>query len=162
VSDTFSGTKTTDPLALDAVLQDAHSVRITPGGCLVYAVDPDADVLDPATEKHVVLMHDEELAHVQGAGEMAALRRLLAVAALTDYVCMCPGDLALEFLDGDGQRLTVLRIDSPATLDWPLWRGKAEVRDQSGLRDWLRLHGADGPLISVEAHRAKWASKQEE
>jgi hypothetical protein len=162
VSQTFSGNETADPFALDVVLRDAQSVRITPGGCLVYAVDPDADVLDPRTEKHVVLMHDEQLAHVQGAEEMATLRRLLEVSEFDNFICMCPGDLALEFLDGDGQRLTVLRIDSPGTLDWPLWLGKAEVRDQNGLREWLRLHEADGPLISVEAHRAKWASEQEE
>lgn len=154
--------ESSDPLALDTVLQDAHSVRITPGGCLVYAVDPDADVLDPAAEKYVELMKDEQLAYVEGAEEIATLRELLAVSDFENFVCMCPGDLALEFLDRHGKRLTVLRIDSPGTLDWPLWAGKAEVRDQPRLREWLRLHGADGPLISVEAHKAKWAAKQQE
>ena len=56
----------------------------------------------------------------------------------------------------------MLRIDSPGSLDWPLWLGKAEARNLEGLRDWLRLHGAEGPLVGVEAHKAKWASNQEE
>lgn len=96
MSQTFSGQESADPSALDAVLNEAASVRITPGGCLVYAVDPGADVLDPATEKHVVLMHDEQLAHVREAEEVTALRRLLAVRSFDNFICMCPGDLALK------------------------------------------------------------------
>jgi hypothetical protein len=156
VTGRFSGRPTTDRGALDVVLADAHSVRITPNGALVYAVDPEADVLDPDVPKTVSIMSDEVLAHVQDVSAVRKLREALAVESFENYVCMCPGQLALEFLDAHGDRLTVVRIDSPGTVDWPLWAGKALVRDQTALREWLRDHDADGPLVHLEALQAKW------
>lgn len=146
---TFSGEPTADLNALDAALAESRSVRITADGCLVHAVDPQADVLDPATEKHVVLMRDEPLAHVSGHAEMADLRRLMSVAEFSDFACMCPGDLALEFLDAQGERLAVVRFDAPGWLDWALWAGRGRVRDPRGLQEWLVAHGGDAQRVGL-------------
>jgi hypothetical protein len=154
----FSGEETRDIDSLDRLLTDAKSVRITPRGCLVYAVDPSADVLDPAVPKRFQLMSDEVLAHVDDPVAMSQLRAALAVERIGDGVCMCPGNLALDFLDAEGKRITVVRIDSPGTVDWPLWTGKADVVDLDALRGWLREHGADGPLLDREAYQANWAA----
>lgn len=149
VGRTFSGEATADPVALDLVLQDARGVRITARGCLVYAVDRDADVLDAATEKHVVLMQDEPMVHVEVVDELAELRRLLVVGEFDNFMCMCmcAGDLALEFLDSDGERVTVVRFDKPGWVDWPLWPGRARVRDVEALQGWLRARGVDTAYV---------------
>lgn len=140
---TFSGDGTADPHALTAFLKRARSVRITAGGCLVYAVDPVADVLDPATEKHVVLMQDEPLAHVSDERKLAELQQLLVVVDFDNFICMCPGDLAFEFLDSRGDQITVVRFDKPGWLDWPLWEGRGRPRNIGALQDWLRAQGID-------------------
>jgi hypothetical protein len=145
---TFSGDQRDDPRLLDATLKAATSVRITPRGCLVYAVDPDADVLDPATEKWVKLMSTDIVAHVGDPEAVAELRRLLAVEEFLDFVCMCPGDLALEFLDAKGERLTVLRFDKPGWIDWPMWQGNARLQDVDGLVRWFLAHGVDRSLVT--------------
>lgn len=146
VGRTFSGEATADTRALDLVLQDARGVRITARGCLVYAVDRDADVLDAATEKHVVLTQDEAMVHVEDADQLAELRRLL-VDEFDNFICMCPGDLALEFLDSEGERVTVVRFDKPGWVDWPLWPGRARVRDVEALQGWLRARGVDAAYV---------------
>ena len=146
----FSGETTSDPGALDDVIAESASVRITAGGGLVYSVDPTEDVLDPAVLKTVRIMNDGELARVDDAASLRSLREALRVESFEDFVCMCPGDLALEFLDEAGRRLTVVRIDSPGILDWPLWSGVATLRAPSALRTWLAAHGSEGPLTAAE------------
>ena len=137
------------------------AVRITPDGCLVFSVDPDADVLAADTAKTVRLLSDEMLADVRDRASVQRLRAALAISEIQDYVCMCPGDLALEFLDEAGRRLTVVRIDSPGTVDWPLWKGKAVTSDRHALRTWLREQGADGPLVRAEERSKRLHSDHE-
>ncbi len=105
--------------------------------------------MDPATEKHVVLMRDEPLAHVSDVAEMSDLRRLMSVAEFSDFICMCPGDLALEFFDAQGERLAVVRFDAPGWLDWPLWAGRGRVSDPRALQRWLVAHGADAQRVGL-------------
>jgi hypothetical protein len=153
----FSGEATADLGALDLVLAGARAVRVTAGGCLVYAVNRADNVLDPDVTNLVQIMHDDALAFESGTQALLDLRAALRVVSYNDFETMYPGDYALEFLDGDGKQLTVVRIDAPNLVDWPLWVGKAYLGDAKALESWLAARGADGPLIRAAEHRRRWA-----
>jgi len=153
----FSGEATADLAALDSMLAAARAVRVTDGGCLVYAVNQAENVLDPNVPKHVRIMHDEALAFETDPQALLDLRAALQVVSYNDGITMYPGDYALEFFDADGEQLTVVRIDAPNLVDWPLWVGKAYLADPAALESWLTARGADGPLIRYAEHKRRWA-----
>ena len=137
----FSGPTTSDLTALDRGLSRATAVRVYEGGCLVYAVRPDEDVLSPETEKWVSVLDDQPIARTQDAEAVAELRTALRVAQTQDWVCMCPGELALEFLDDSNRPVEVVRFDSPDAIKWNGWSGSARLTDPPALRTWLSRHG---------------------
>jgi hypothetical protein len=154
----FSGEATADLDALDIVLAGARAVRVTGGGCLVYAVNRGDNVLDPDVPKLVQIMDGDALAFETDPQALLDLRAALRVVSYNNFETMYPGDYALEFLDGDGKQLTVVRIDAPDLVDWPLWVGKAYLANAAALESWLAARGADGPLIRDAEHRRRWTA----
>lgn len=137
----FSGPMTADVGALDSSLSAATEVRITRGGYLIYAVDPDADVLAAETAKYVDILSLDVVAKADTQDEVTALRRMLRVSELTGSVCMCAGDLAFEFLDDEGTTVEVVRFDYPDSIQWRMWQGDTRLADPSSLLTWLESHG---------------------
>jgi hypothetical protein len=137
----FSGPTTGDLFALDRALVDARRARVTRGGFLVYAVDPDADVLAPDTEKFVSILGEDVIAESQDAADLAALREALLVREITGSICMCAGDLAIEFVDDRRRPVEVVRIDLPNAIEWPMWPGRVELANPERLQTWLAAHG---------------------
>ncbi|GLY19734.1 hypothetical protein LWF15_30730 [Kineosporia rhizophila] len=154
------GEPTADPLALDGVLAGARSVRVIPRGFLVYDRDPER-VPGPTGSKTVVFS-DDVLVEVHDDEAAQGLRRALAVSSLSDFACMCAGDLALEFLDAGGEHLTVVRVDHPGSIGWARWQGEARVRDPAALQGWLSSHIAPDAQPRPRSRRKKprWSVKQ--
>jgi hypothetical protein len=133
----FSGPTTGDLGALDACLSEAALVRVYRGGYLVYAVRAEDDVLAPETEKWVSILSDEPISTTSDPGEITDLRVALEVAELQNFVCMCPGDLAFEFLDEQKRPVEVVRFDYPDTIEWTSWEGKARLTNPATILAWL-------------------------
>ncbi len=151
---TFSGGPTTDPLALDAALTEARSVRVLPHGFLVYDEGP--------AGLRTLRMGDEVLAEITDVTAVQDLRRALAVSELTGFICMCSGDQTLEFLDAVGEHLTAVRIDHPATISWTRWDGDAALRRPQALQDWLTANIPPGATPKLRRHRKKprWSDQR--
>lgn len=107
---TFSGAPTRDPAALDLALAEAQSARVTRHGFLIYALDPEADVLADETEEFVSIVSDDVLTSTRGDADLDDLRGALTVAEVSDVLCMCTGDFAIEFLDRGGLPVEVVRF----------------------------------------------------
>lgn len=137
----FSGAPAVEAEALQAALATATSVQITRGGYLIHAVNRDEDVLADETEKQVDVVRREEGPTVTDPGAVAELVDALRVSELTDFLCMCTGDLAAEFFDDDRKLVGVVRIDLPEWIEWPHWEGRARLLDPERLERWLARHG---------------------
>ena len=141
---TFSGASTTDPGALQRSLGGAVRAEITRGGFLVYAVDPADDVLHDETLKYVDVVGSEVIASIDRPQHLAELRDALAVDEVTDFICMCTGDLAIEFFDSRNALIAVVRVDLPSGIEWPLWAGRANLVDPRRFGAWLARHSIVG------------------
>lgn len=71
---------------------------------------------------------------------VAELIEALSVTEVTDLVCMCSGDVAAEFFDGDRKLLAVVRLDFPNRIEWPHWPGQAYVADPDRLHRWFEAY----------------------
>lgn len=138
---TFSGPFTERLDAHTVSVADAAKVRVTRRGYLILAVDPEADVLADETPKYIKICDDEVLIASDDVQDLAELRESLAVSQITGGICMCTGDLALEFLDRNDQPIDVLRIDWPDRLSWRMWLGDAQLAQPERLRQWLSARG---------------------
>ncbi|MFI6098884.1 hypothetical protein ACIA8G_25295 [Lentzea sp. NPDC051213] len=118
---------TADLSALDAVLRNASSVRIAEiewyGDMIVALSRPD---------------------------ERDRLRAAMAVGSLPGMVCACRGQVRFEFLDAQGERLTVVVLHHGITLDWRGWEGHATLADGAALLRWLDEHGMSAPLRGAD------------
>ncbi len=148
---TFSGAPSIEPGALQDALAAATSVEITRGGYLIHAVNRDHDVLADETEKQVDVMRREDGPVVTDPAAVAELVDALRVAKLTDFLCMCTGDLAAEFFDDDGRLIGVVRIDLPDSIEWPHWEGKAKLVDPGRLERWFARHWEASPVADAPA-----------
>ncbi len=115
--------------ALDDVLRTAVRVRVTEGGTLAGEV----------RGWNVLLEADDPAA-------LRQLRQALAVERVTGGLCMCLGDLALEFFDPAGQRLALVGLHHAVTIRWSGWDSDAQLRDGDEVLQWLAERGAAGPL----------------
>jgi hypothetical protein len=136
----FSGPPSWDPSALRDALSSAQSVRLSRGGFLIFAADPDADVLEDTTEKYVSVVRQEDGPLIDDPRAVADLIDALSVTQVTAIVCMCTGDAAAEFFDGDRKLLAVVRLDFPDRIEWPHWPGQAHVADPDRLRRWFAAY----------------------
>lgn len=140
----FSGVPTWDGGALRESLERAARAHVTAGGFLVYPVDPSEDVLDNETLKFVSVVGTEVLATTSGSGDLEELVSALASHEVTDMMCMCTGDLAIEFFAANGDLVDVVRVDLPTRIEWPRWPGKASLVDPERLQGWLARHEVTG------------------
>lgn len=138
----FSGAPSLDPLALREALAGARSVRLWRGGYLVFADASDEDVLADETLKVVSLVRDAEGPRIENPQALTDLIEALAVSEVSDCLCMCTGDAAVEFFDGDRTLIAVVRIDFPDRIQWPHWEGEAQLTDPELLRQWFATHYA--------------------
>lgn len=138
----FSGAPTFDAAALPGALAGATAVQLSRGGFLIYAVDPEADVLADDTEKYVDVRREEDGPRITDPAAIAELVEALTVSEVTDFVCMCTGDLAAEFFDEEQHLVGVVRMDLPHRIEWPHWPGLATLREPRRLERWLAAHGA--------------------
>lgn len=109
----FSGASKFDLGALDRGLATAVRADVGMGGSLIFAVDPDQDVLADETLKRVSVLRRGPVVSTTGLADLAALVSSLPVDEVTDLLCMCTGDLVIEFFDSEGTLIEVVRIDLP-------------------------------------------------
>ncbi|MET8423917.1 hypothetical protein [Nocardia sp. NPDC004860] len=120
----FGGTSAGgDPVALDRVLAHAHGVR-------VREMPGDAPTL---------LEERDPIA-------VRALRDALRVADLSGFVCMCWGDVVLEFFDTDERPLTTVTLHHGYSIRWDGWPRDALLADGVRSLEWLAVRGIAVPL----------------
>ncbi|WP_157237371.1 hypothetical protein [Promicromonospora sukumoe] len=136
----FAGAPTFDLGALDRGLARAARAEVGIGGSLVFAVDPDQDVLADETPKRVAVYRRGPVVSTSGLADLAALVSSLTVDAFTDFLCMCPGDLVIEFFDAEGTLIEIVRIDLPGSIECHRWPGGAKLAEPERLAAWLRAH----------------------
>ncbi|TQL02682.1 hypothetical protein [Cellulomonas sp. SLBN-39] len=136
----FSGASTWDADELGLSLARAARADVTLGGYLIYACDPTDDVLDDHTLKYVKVLGAEVVGSTRDPADLAALMDALAARDVTDFLCMCTGDLAIEFFDATGTLTDVVRVDLPSGIEWPRWPGRASLVDAGKLHAWLQAH----------------------
>ncbi|WP_309133470.1 hypothetical protein [Cellulomonas sp.] len=141
----ISGAPTWDADELGLSLARAARADVTLGGYLIYAVDPTDDVLDDHTLKYVEVLGRERVGSTHDAADLGALTAALAASDVTDFVCMCTGDLAIEFFDATGALIDVVRVDLPSGIEWPRWPGRASLVDAGRLHAWLQRHSVPLP-----------------
>ena len=96
------------------------------------------------TLKYVDVVGTEVVGTTDGPDDLAELVGALDAHEVTDVMCMCTGDLAIEFFDAHGTLVDVVRLDLPSRIEWPRWPGKAEVVAPDKLRSWLEKHAIPG------------------
>ena len=79
-------------------------------------------------------------------GDLQHLRSALAVTAVTDWLCMCIGDAAFEFVDVNGGSLATIGLHHGTHIRWSFWDGDAQLSDGIGLLNWLADAGFTAPL----------------
>lgn len=119
--------------ALDDVLRDAVSVRIS-------EVEWYGEIV------------------VDLAEDGGRLRETMKVAELPGHVCACRGQVRFEFLDAQGERLTVVVLHHGISLWWSGWPSYGELADGVLLLRWLAEHGMPGPMLpsSERPERLAW------
>ncbi|MFJ5229252.1 hypothetical protein ACIQBJ_05050 [Kitasatospora sp. NPDC088391] len=123
----------TDPnglLALDAAVRGAVAVRLTGVGRAEASAAVTVDL--------------------RAEDELHSLRAALALSELSGSVCMCLGDVRLEFLGAAGDRLAQVALHHGRTLARSGWDGQAVLADGNALLRWLAGHGCSEPLRLAE------------
>ncbi|MCD5310489.1 hypothetical protein [Kineosporia babensis] len=95
--------------------------------------------------------------------ERSSLRTALAIEGLSDFACMCMGDVRFELMDGAGRSLGSVSLHHGTTLRYEPFETDAVLVDGPALLSWLDRHGMPGPLRYVEQHQARqqvWAEQE--
>jgi hypothetical protein len=121
--------------ALDDVLRDAASVRISE-----------------------VEWYGEIAVDLSDERDRDRLRAAMKVDSLPGHVCACRGQVRFEFLDAQGEGLTVVVLHHGVSLAWKWESGNAELTDGVVLLRWLAEHGMPGPMLppSERPERLAW------
>ncbi|MFJ9743867.1 hypothetical protein, partial [Streptomyces sp. NPDC101166] len=123
-----------DPEALDRVLAGARGVRVRemPGDAptLIEERDPVA---------------------------VRALREALRVSDLPGFVCMCWGDVVLDFFDAGERPLTSVTLHHGYSIRWPGWPQDARLADGMRSLEWLAVRGVAVPLQEFRAAERRQA-----
>ena len=150
----FSGAPTFDRGALDRGLVRAARAEVIVGGSAVLAVDPDQDVLADETLKRVAVYRRGPVVRTTGLADLAALVSSLPVNEITDLLCMCTGDLVIEFFDSEGTLIEVVRVDLPGSIECHRWPGRAKLAEPERLAAWLRAHDLPADREDLRARLA--------
>lgn len=86
-----------------------------------------------------------------------ALCEALRIADLPGLVCMCWGDVALDFLDAAGTPLTRVTLHHGYSVRWDGWREDAVLADGERSLEWLAVRGITGPLHEFRAAEQRQA-----
>ncbi|MGV9836976.1 hypothetical protein ACWDUL_22690 [Nocardia niigatensis] len=123
-----------DPSALDRVLAHADGVRVRemPGDAptLIEERDPIA---------------------------VRALRDALRVADLPGFVCMCWGDVAMDFFDAAEGPLATVTLHHGYAIRWDGWPQDALLADGIRTLEWLAVRGVSVPLREYRAAEQRQA-----
>ncbi|MFJ9369323.1 hypothetical protein ACIRRA_33555 [Nocardia sp. NPDC101769] len=123
-----------DPVALDRVLAHAHGVRVRemPGQAptLLEERDPIA---------------------------VRALRDALRIADLPGFVCMCWGDVVLDFFDTAERPLATVTLHHGYSIRWDGWPQDALLADGVRPLEWLAVRGVAAPLREYRAAEQRQA-----
>lgn len=157
----FRGAPTLDLSALDRGLARAARAEVGIGGSLIFAVDPDQDVLADETFKRVAVLRRGPGINTTGMADLSALVSALAVKEVTDLLCMCTGDLVIEFFDAEGTLIEVVRVDLPGSIECHLWPGRAKLAEPERLAAWLRAHDLPADREDLRARLAVAAMDDE-
>ncbi|MEC3916870.1 hypothetical protein [Nocardia sp. CDC160] len=131
----FGGESTGGDLdALDRVLADARGVRVRemPGDSATLLVER-----DPVAVR--------------------ALREALRIADLPGFVCMCWGDVALDFFDAAERALTTVTLHHGYSVRWNGWPQDALLADGVRSLEWLAVRGVFVPLREYRAAEQRQA-----
>jgi hypothetical protein len=134
------------PGALASAVAAARAIRVYDGG--LFNDEP---------------LKPEPLLTIEREHDVAELRALIQVRAITDGRCMCLGDSVIEFLAG-GHRMAIVSLHHATALRWSAWDGDAKLTDGRALVDWLAAHGYGAPLeraVTADARRAQAAADQD-
>ncbi|BEK98884.1 hypothetical protein [Nocardia seriolae] len=123
-----------DPGALDRVLTRARGVRVRemPG--------------DTRT-----LLEERDPVAVR------ALREALRIADLPGFVCMCWGDVALDFFGAAERPLTTVTLHHGCSIRWDGWPQDALLADGVRSLEWLAVRGVSSPLREFRAAEQRQA-----
>ncbi|MGX1806686.1 hypothetical protein ACWIGI_13310 [Nocardia sp. NPDC055321] len=126
--------------ALDRVLVNARGVRVR---------EMRGDSTPVLTERDPVAVR--------------ALCAALRIADLPGFVCMCPGDVALDFVDGRGSGLARVTLHHGYSVRWAGWSEDAVLAEGELSLEWLAVRGVSGPLREFRAaeYRAAAAERVE-
>ncbi|MTE15373.1 hypothetical protein [Nocardia aurantiaca] len=75
-----------------------------------------------------------------------ALRDALRVADLPGFVCMCWGDVVLDFFDAAERPLTTVTLHHGYSIRWDGWPQDALLADGVRSLEWLAVRGVSVPL----------------
>lgn len=108
------------------------------------------DVLCAAASVRVaeIEWYGEALVDLSREEDRDRLRAAMKVESLPGYVCACRGQVRFEFLDAQGDLLTVVVLHHGISLAWQWESGNAELADGLVLLHWLKEHGLPGVLLS--------------
>ncbi|WP_040812456.1 hypothetical protein [Nocardia concava] len=120
--------------ALDRVLAHAHGVRVR-------------EMPGPAP----VLLEERDPIAVR------ALREALAVADLPGFVCMCWGDVTLDFFGAQDRALTTVTLHHGYSIRWEGWPQDALLADGVRPLEWLAVRGVSVPLREFRAAEQRQA-----
>ncbi|AYF72841.1 hypothetical protein D7D52_01990 [Nocardia yunnanensis] len=126
--------------ALDRLLATAREVRVRemPGDAAILLVERDPVAL-------------------------RALRDALRIADLPGCVCMCWGDVALDFFDATAifdataRPLTTVTLHHGSSVRWTGWAQDALLADGVRALDWLAVRGVSTPLREFRAAEQRQA-----
>ncbi|GAB4588872.1 hypothetical protein [Nocardia sp. IFM 10818] len=91
-----------------------------------------------------------------------ALREALRIADLPGFICLCWGDVALDFYDAAGTRLATVTLHHGYSLRWNGWAQDAVLADGVRSLEWLAVRGVTGPLAEYRAaERRREQSEQQ-
>lgn len=82
---------------------------------------------------------------------VSALREALRISDIPGYVCMCLGDVALDFFDVTDSPLTTVTLHHGVSLRWNGWHVDAMLADGVRSLEWLAVRGVVEPLREFRA-----------
>lgn len=82
---------------------------------------------------------------------VTALREALRIADIPGFVCLCLGDVTLDFFDITNSPLTTVTLHHGVSLRWNGWREDAVLADGVRSLEWLAVRGLVEPLREFRA-----------
>jgi hypothetical protein len=86
----------------------------------------------------------EVLLEVTSTKDLTELINLLTIEeSKNGWHCMCYGEQALEFRDGEGAVFAVLGFHHGSTIRWDEWSSDGQLQNGQAAVEWFGAHGVD-------------------